>query len=388
MNLTFIQRIENLRINSTKCVQDAAFWNKTAPLWNKMTICLQTNITEPSTACESELSVPKAYAEEKARRYLFDLTDDNRSPSLMQQIMMNDVDYNLSDATMFEMIALAKSLSEPGASAFDIINLIRRVTEYEADVRNNVSYFVTSLAERAVFEFTKKKIAEKIFVDMRKTIDRLQHVNERDVIPTKLIKSKKISEVTSFIFEMISNDEVYSRFDKPFDDEPRYVAQISETAEDRFKKFQKENYPDTKMSTIRFPIKGRVELNEKVDNLVRLFLEHAHQKTAHFVSTSKSNEYEERVKAVLPSSGQAKGHLMLHLVYRICRKISKLVFGMFATEEKVMHNFEMTVDAYVLLVANRTSRVNYNTKVYKRCKIVDVDDFNKLYDEALKSFHN
>lgn len=97
---------------------------------------------------------------------------------------------------------------------------------------------------------------------MRKTIDRLQHVNERDVIPTKLIKSKKISEVTSFIFEMISNDEVYSRFDKPFDDEPRYVAQISETAEDRFKKFQKENYPDTKMSTIRFPIKGRVELNE------------------------------------------------------------------------------------------------------------------------------
>lgn len=72
----------------------------------------------------------------------------------------------------------------------------------------------------------------------------------------------------------------------------------------------------------------------------------------------------------------------------ISRKISKLVFGMFATEEKVMHNFEMTVDAYVLLVANRTSRVNYNTKVYKRRKSVDVDDFNKLYDETLKSIRN
>ncbi|XP_003246494.1 uncharacterized protein LOC100572868 [Acyrthosiphon pisum] len=388
MNLTFIQRIENLRINSTKCVQDAAFWNKTAPLWNKMTMCLQANIAEASMASESELSVPKEYAEEKARRYLFDLTDDTRPPSLMQQIMMNDVDYNLSDETMFEMIAKAKSLSEPGASAFDIINLIRRVTEYEADVRNNVNYFVISLAERAVFELTKKKIAEKIFVDMRKTIDRLQHVNDRDIIPTKLIKSKKMIEVTSFIFEMISNDEVYSRFDMPLDDEPRYVAQISETAEDRFKNFQWENYPDTKMSTIRFPIKGREELNEKVDNLVRLFLEHAHQKTAQFVSTSKVNEYEERVKAVLPSSGPAKGQLTLHLVYRICRKISKLVFGMFATEEKVMHNFEMTVDAYVLLVANRTSRVNYNTKVYKRRKSVDVDDFNKLYDETLKSIRN
>jgi len=96
---------------------------------------------------------------------------------------------------------------------------------------------------------------------MRKTIDRLQHVNDKDVIPTKLIKSKKMSEVTYFIFEMISNDKVYSRFDKPLDDEPRYVAQISETAEDRLKKFLWENY-QSKMSTIRFPIKGCTELNE------------------------------------------------------------------------------------------------------------------------------
>jgi len=63
---------------------------------------------------------------------------------------------------------------------------------------------------------------------------------------------------------MISNDEVYSQFDKPLDDEPRYVAQISVTAEDRFRKFYWENYSDTKMSSIRFPIKGRVELNEVI----------------------------------------------------------------------------------------------------------------------------
>jgi len=70
-----------------------------------------------------------------------------------------DVDYCLSDATMFEMIERAKLLSEPGSSAADIIKLIRHVTEYEADVKNNIDYFVTSLAERAVFEFIKKKIA-------------------------------------------------------------------------------------------------------------------------------------------------------------------------------------------------------------------------------------
>jgi len=37
--------------------------------------------------------------------------------------------------------------------------LIRRVTEHEADVRSNVGYFVMGLAERAVFELTKKKVA-------------------------------------------------------------------------------------------------------------------------------------------------------------------------------------------------------------------------------------
>jgi len=104
--------------------------------------------------------------------------------------------------------------------------------------------------------------SEKIFVDMRKTIDRLQYVNEKDIIPSKLIKSKNMSAVTSFIFEMISNDEVYGRLDKPLDDEPHYVAQISETAEDRFKKFSWENYRETKVSTIKFPMKGREELNE------------------------------------------------------------------------------------------------------------------------------
>ncbi|XP_022178961.1 uncharacterized protein LOC111039677, partial [Myzus persicae] len=159
MNLTLIQRIENLRINSTKCEQDAAFWNKTAPLWNKMTKCLQDNIAEASTGLESELSVPKVYLEEKTRRSLLALTNDEHPPSLMQQIMMNDVNYSLSDATMFEMIKRAKLLLEPDTSAANIINLIRRVTEYEADVTNNVNYFVTGLAERAVFEFTKKKVA-------------------------------------------------------------------------------------------------------------------------------------------------------------------------------------------------------------------------------------
>jgi len=105
-------------------------------------------------------------------------------------------------------------------------------------------------------------VSEKIFLDIRKTTDRLQHVNEKDVVPTKLIKSKNMGEVTTFIFEMIRNDEVDGCFDKPVDDEPRYVAQISETAGDKLKKFLFQYYPHAKMSSIRFQIKGRVELNE------------------------------------------------------------------------------------------------------------------------------
>jgi len=95
------------------------------------------------------------------------------------------------------------------------------------------------------------------------------------------------------------------------------------------------------------------------------------------------NEYEERVKAVLPSSGPTRGSLTLY-----CCTGSAGKSRSWCSACSPMHNFEMTVDAYVLLFANRTNRLKYNTKVYKRRKGVDVDDFNKLHAETLKSIHN
>lgn len=60
---------------------------------------------------------------------------------------------------VIETIERAKSLSAPNVSAADLINLTKCLIEYEADVKSNVEFMVSGLTERAVFEFTKKKIS-------------------------------------------------------------------------------------------------------------------------------------------------------------------------------------------------------------------------------------
>uniref|UniRef100_A0A2S2N7W4 Uncharacterized protein n=1 Tax=Schizaphis graminum TaxID=13262 RepID=A0A2S2N7W4_SCHGA len=99
---------------------------------------------------------------------------------------------------------------------------------------------------------------------MRRTIDRLQRLNDDNVIPNKLIKYKNKVGVTSFVCNMINNvdDKKFKKFDKPIDDDPRYVALISETADDRLQKFLWENYNHEIMSPIRFTIHRRVQILE------------------------------------------------------------------------------------------------------------------------------
>ncbi|KAE9542323.1 hypothetical protein AGLY_003450 [Aphis glycines] len=125
-----------------------------------------------------------------------------------------------------------------------------------------------------------------------------------------------------------------------------------------------------------------------VDYVVQSFLKQAHQKTAHFVSTAKVDEYAEHVKSKTESNDTTVVSLKMNLVYRISRKISKLVFGMFATEERKAHNLEATINAYVLHVSNRTTRVNYNKRHYKPREQVDTKSFIEKYKNVEKSLRN
>ncbi|XP_028044449.1 uncharacterized protein LOC113559706 [Rhopalosiphum maidis] len=382
---TFLERIQNLRMSFNKCNQYAEFWEKTAPLWDKMAVCLQTS--DVATPAVSSSYVNNEYADETTRREHGELVENNRPPTLVQEIMMNDVDYFLSDEIVLQTLERAKSLSEPNVSAADLIHLTKCLIEYEADVKSNVAYMVSGLTERAVFEFTKKKISEKIFVDMRRTIDRLQRLNDDKVIPNKLMKYKNKVGVTSFVCNMINNvnDKKFKRFDKPIDDDPRYEALISETADDKLQKFLWENYNQEIMSPIRFTMHRRVQLFEHVDVVVRSFLLQAHQKTARFVSTAQVDEYTEHVKSKTKTNDKTIVSLKMDLVYRISRKIAKLVFGMFATDERTAHNLEATIDAYVLHVSNRTTRVNYNKRHYKPRERADVEYFFDEYQNMQNS---
>lgn len=72
-----------------------------------------------------------------------------------------DVNYNLSDEMLIEIMKTAKSLSDVGATAAEVIHLTRCIVEFKADSKVNVGYMIHGLIERSVFEFTKKQIASE-----------------------------------------------------------------------------------------------------------------------------------------------------------------------------------------------------------------------------------
>lgn len=74
-------------MSSSKCHQYTDFWEKTAPLWDKMTVCLRAS--NAATSAVSGPSINKEYAVEQTRRQQCDLVDEKRPPTLVQEIMMN-----------------------------------------------------------------------------------------------------------------------------------------------------------------------------------------------------------------------------------------------------------------------------------------------------------
>lgn len=108
------------------------------------------------------------------------------------------------------------------------------------------------------------KFLEKIFVDARKCIDRLQHVNDEGVIPKKMLKSKSKIEVTLFVKNMIDNDEIYEQFDEPIDDDKDFVNLDTGLIIERMDQFMKDNllsFTNTqlkpKLSMKMFPMNKR-----------------------------------------------------------------------------------------------------------------------------------
>lgn len=98
-------------------------------------------------------------------------------------------------------------------------------------------------------------------MDARKSIDRLRHINDPGVIPNKLIKSKNKIEVATVVNDLIRNDQLYSRFDRPLDDDKYYLALVSETGTDRIRAFLANQTTET-ISMKLFPMDGRRQLFE------------------------------------------------------------------------------------------------------------------------------
>ncbi|VVC36556.1 Hypothetical protein CINCED_3A005674 [Cinara cedri] len=358
-----LDRIEKLKTNFATCKQGEMFWNKTAPLWNRMTQCLE----EETLLEESVEWAPREYRGNESEVMMVNATDV-QGPTLMQQIMLNNVNYGPTDNNdnmIIEAMKKAKILSEPTATANDVISLARKIVEHEADIRINVEYIMHGLVERGIFEYTKKRISKTIYADARKTIDRLRHVNDNGVIPKKLIKSKNKLEVATVVNDLINNDHLYSRFDRSLDGNV-----VPETGVDRMRAFL------ATLSNEIFPMKlyqmdGRRKLFEDIQDLVAVFLVIAHQKTAYFVSTTKPDD--------LKFAGSSP--VTICMVYRICRKLAKYVLGKFRTDERKTHNFWATVNAYKALLSKRSPCVVYDRRVFKPPEKIDMKYYRTLYND-------
>jgi len=74
----FIQRIEKIKANFSTCQQGAEFWDKTEPLWNKMTQCVDGE----SITASSEFDLYKNY-----------MMPSLECTTLLQQLMENSMYY-------------------------------------------------------------------------------------------------------------------------------------------------------------------------------------------------------------------------------------------------------------------------------------------------------
>lgn len=113
-----------------------------------------------------------------------------------------------------------------------------------------------------------------------------------------------------------------------------------------------------------------------VDKSVDSFLELAHQKTAIQTTTVKGNQFAEDFKRKCVRTSK----VTMPMVYRICRKIAKLLFGMFPSIDQKLRNLEKTADAYMNLVTKRSPRVVYDRRVYNPPVKFDLSYFQKSFD--------
>lgn len=98
------------------------------------------------------------------------------------------------------------------------------------------------------------------------------------------------------------------------------------------------------------------------------FLGVTHDKISHYVATSKTND--------LKYDGTSA--VSMCMLYRISRKLVKLVLGRFRTEERKNHNFWATVNAYMRLLSKRCPCVTYDRREFKVAEKIDINYFRKL----------
>lgn len=83
------------------------------------------------------------------------------------------------------------------------------------------------------------------------------------------------------------------------------------------------------------------------------------------------------VRVATTSAGQVmmarEPKLQEWMLYRVSRKLAKLMFGMFPMYERKEYYFLAMCEAFVTMISKRTPRVNYETRKYKQKEKFNAD---------------
>lgn len=84
----------------------------------------------------------------------------------LDNLILIDLDYELSDNDVYNAVAKAKGFIDKLTTALEIMNLVKFILEHEIDVNENVSYIVSGICRRTVFEYTKRRMSCKLTTEI------------------------------------------------------------------------------------------------------------------------------------------------------------------------------------------------------------------------------
>ncbi|XP_050433227.1 uncharacterized protein LOC126841046 [Adelges cooleyi] len=284
--------------------------------------------------------------------------------------LINGLNYELTDEEIIEAVKKAKNMLDRHSTAGEIIAMTNVVLEYEIDVKSNVIYVLDGLCGRAVFEYGKKRLSNLLLRKATRMVERLQHLNKINLIPTELLVAKKTEQqVEPIVLDFMTNDEKFGYLDLPDDS----ASDAWSNGRTKMMQFAEQLNKNKKICPL--PNTG----NENKDEPPAVYsfdgIEHINNHSRVAIDKLFSIVYK-RLAADLAGTTSSpvkfeQGGPMTHSLFGgIVRKMTKIMFSVNGSYEENIYVLGVVIDKVVSEMRHRSPKVQYMRKTKKSKTVV------------------